>query len=120
MEWVLRQKKDAKIDGYVDRLWNGVTTLAFSRIVRGVIQKGLFSNTPQHIVPSNSISKAELVKAIAEAFGRSDIRVTDKISPSPKNLTLSTSYPDRNAQLWSTAGYSKVPSIQQMLDELAR
>jgi dTDP-4-dehydrorhamnose reductase len=120
MEWVLRQQKDAKIDGYVDRLWNGVTTLAFSRIARGIIQKGLFSNTPQHIVPSNSISKAELVKAIAEAFGRSDITVTDKISPSPKNLTLSTSNPDRNAQLWSAAGYSKVPSIQQMLDELAR
>jgi dTDP-4-dehydrorhamnose reductase len=120
MEWVLRQQKNAKIDGYVDRLWNGVTTLAFSRIVRGIIQKSLFSNTPQHIVPSNSISKAELVKAIAEAFGRSDIRVTDKISPSPKNLTLSTSDPARNEQLWSAAGYAKVPSIQQMLDELAR
>jgi dTDP-4-dehydrorhamnose reductase len=120
MEWVIRQQKDAQIDGYVDRLWNGVTTLAFGRIVRGIIQNDLFSDKTQHIVPSDTITKAELVKAIAAAFGRRDITVTDKISPSPKNLTLSTSNQDRNIQLWSAAGYSKVPTIQQMLDELAR
>jgi dTDP-4-dehydrorhamnose reductase len=120
MEWVLRQPKGAQIDGYTDRQWNGVTTLAFGRIVRGIIENNLFSDKPQHLIPSDSISKAELVKAIAAAFGRSDITVTDKISPSPKDLTLSTSNQDRNVQLWSAAGYSEVPTIQQMLDELAR
>jgi len=118
LEWVLTQPENAEITGYEDRLWNGVTTLAFARIISGIIRQELFRGGLQHIVPMNCVTKAELLSQICEAFDRQDIVVRSQPSGLSKDLTLSTENPDFNSQLWSTAGYSQIPTIQQMIGEI--
>ena len=119
LEWVLGQPKNASIYGFTDRTWNGITTLAFARIVRGIIDSNLFEGKLQHLVPSDSTTKAALVRLMATAFGRDDIMVTEKVSGAAKNLTLATEYPETNLKLWRSAGYSVIPSIEELIWEIS-
>jgi len=118
LEWVLNQPLESEIPGYTDRLWNGVTTLSFARVVAGVIREGLFRSGTHHLVPSDKVNKAELVGMIAQAFGRTDIRVRDESSGIYKDLTLATGDPEFNAALWIGGGYTQIPTISQMIGEI--
>jgi len=119
LEWVLSQPLDSEIPGYTDRLWNGVTTLAFARVVAGVIGEGLFRPGVHHLLPSDKVSKAELVEIIAETFGRQDIKVRCEASGVTKDLTLGTENPGFNATLWMGGGYKQIPNISLMISDLA-
>lgn len=120
LEWVLRQPYNSELTGYIDRQWNGITTHAFARIVCGILENDLFRAGVQHIIPNDSISKADLVRQIALDFGRPDIRVRDSLSSSPKNMTLETADPSFNERLWRYAGYPGPPTIQYMVAEIAQ
>ena len=118
LEWVIRQPPHAEVSGFIDRRWNGITTKAFARIVKGVLENQLFRPGLQHIVPANTVSKADLVRLIAVNFSRLDISVLETKSGFPKDLTLSTSNKDFNSTLWAMAGYSGVPTIQELIHEI--
>jgi dTDP-4-dehydrorhamnose reductase len=100
-------------------MWNGVSTKAFALVVIGLIEKGLFEPGIQHLVPSNILSKAELVRLIADRFGRVDLVVNDVKSDSPKDMTLSTLNPEKNRVLWNSGGYVEIPTIQQMVGDIS-
>lgn len=119
LEWVLSHPIGATIPGYTDHFWNGVTTNHFAKIAGGLIETGGFRSGLSHLVPANSMSKAELVKAIAEAFGRTDLDVRDTESGKPTDRTLSTIDPEFNKILWAGAGYQEIPTIQQLIAEIA-
>ena len=118
LEWVLRQDYGSEILGYTDRLWNGVTTLAFARVVAGVIREGLFRPGIQHLLPSDKVTKAQLVGMIATKFGRQDIKVRYESSGVNKDLTLGTEDQVFNSALWTGGGYAQIPTIQQLIDEI--
>ena len=119
LEWVIKQPKDSELKGFIDRRWNGVTTEAFARIVRGIIDKDMFKSGLQHIVPQETLSKADLVRLIAKEFGRKDIRVKDVKTDSPKDLTLSTENPDLNFAIWLSAGYPAIPTIENLIRDIS-
>lgn len=118
-EWVANQPSGAEVNGYLDHLWNGVTTKAFGEICRGVIEKDQFLAGTHHLVPFDSANKHELVSMIAETVGRTDIRVTPINTGVPINRTISTEFPEVNKALWAGAGYSSVPSIREMVEAAA-
>ncbi len=119
LEWVLSHLQGAAIPGYIDHFWNGVTTNHFAKVIRGVIEKDGFEAGLSHLVPANELSKADLVRKIASAFGRPDLIVKDTDSGKPINRTLSTTNPDFNRQLWLGAGYPEIPTIEQLIAEIA-
>ncbi len=84
LEWVNGQQKGASIPGFTDRLWNGVATTAFSKVVAGVIREGTFKPGVWHLIPANALTKAELVEAIARALGRVDLEVVLRSQVLPK------------------------------------
>jgi dTDP-4-dehydrorhamnose reductase len=120
LEWVLSHPQGATIPGFNDHFWNGVTTNHFAKVVRGIIGQDGFNPGLSHLVPSNELSKAELVREIATAFGRSDLIVKDTDSGKPINRTLATNDPELNKRLWSGAGYPEIPTIEQLIAEIAR
>lgn len=115
IEWVLSRPKGAKINGYMNHLWNGVTTLDFARVVSGVIKTEAFQAGNMHLVPRNEISKFDLVKNIASEFGRMDIEIAEYLAPSSINRTLNTIDHNRNAKLWASGGYNGIPTIEELL-----
>lgn len=105
--------------GYTNHLWNGVTTLHFARIVKGAILEGIELPQLQHIVPADVVTKAELLRIIADAYGL-NLPVTDVEAPEAVDRTLATNNLELNLKLWNAAGYSKPPRIQEMVVELSR
>lgn len=119
LEWVRTQPADAIVNGYTDHLWNGITTKAFGRVVRGIIESDNFVAGTHHIIPADQVSKDVLVTDIAAAFGRTDIQVVPGASSKAIDRTLKTDNPEFNARLWNQAGYSAIPTIRELLAEIS-
>jgi dTDP-4-dehydrorhamnose reductase len=115
--WLLSHSMNSRVNGYTNHVWNGITTLAFSRITAGIIQTDSFFPGTQHIVPSSSVSKYELLKLIAIAEKRPDLEIVpfeDKVSV---DRTLATLKQARNRDLWKLGEYDSVPSIEELVSE---
>lgn len=119
LEWFRGQEEGASVTGFTDHQWNGITTLHFAKLCCGVIAHGLSVEHMQHVVPSGSVSKADLLLEFARCFERGDVRVEKASSPGAVNRTLSTSRPETNDRLWKCAGYAQPPSVPRMIEELA-
>ncbi len=117
-EWVRNQPADSQINGFTDHEWNGVTTYHFGKICYGIISQDLFRAGTFHVVPGSRLSKYELVSALAKRAGRGDINITPKPSGAVIDRTLETVNPDFNLRLWNAAGYSSIPTVQQMVEEM--
>jgi dTDP-4-dehydrorhamnose reductase len=120
LEWFRRQPANARISGYTNHQWNGVTTLQFARFCRGIILHALDLPHVHHVVPADTISKLNLLKCFAHEYRRTDVTISSIEAKTVIDRTLGTSNQNLNRQLWSLAGYSEPPSILQMVAELAR
>ena len=116
-EWVRQQALNSSVTGFTDHIWNGLTSQAFGRIARGIIAENLFAGGVQHLVPEDIVTKAELVQIELDALGRNDVTVSAKETGSPVDRTLTTLSPAMNEAFFAAAGYSKLPSIDQMVKE---
>lgn len=119
LEWVIGQADNASVPGFTDRLWNGVTTTAFAKVVAGVISGSAFKSGVWHLVPKDKVSKFELVSLIASALGRLDLQIAPTESGLAKDLTLATDHQGVNLGLWKAAGYQEVPAIKELIAEIA-
>jgi len=119
LSWVLSSSPNSKIDGYTNHQWNGVTTLAFSKIVSGVLKHEMFKSGVAHLVPRDTLSKYELINEIKYAFGREDLSVNKFETEQAIDMTLSTVNSEFNRHLWLAGGYNEVPTIKEMLIEYA-
>lgn len=119
LEWVRNQPISAKIPGYTDHFWNGVTATHFAQIARGIIAGGLFKSGVQHLVPKGQVSKFELVTSLAKHFGRGDLTIEPTESGQPVNRTLETEFKEFNLALWQSTGFSSPPSIAKMVSDLS-
>ena len=119
--WLLAQPTGAVVRGFTNHLWNGITTLAYARIVHGIIasrSSAPFGRT-LHVVPGDEASKDGLLRMLAAAFQRPDIVIAPCETPEPIDRRLGTLWPDVNAALWSQAGFAAVPLIEDLVAELA-
>lgn len=117
-EWIRTQDMHAVIPGYTDHYWNGLTSAAVARVITGVIKNQLFFPGIQHLVPADEVSKHDLVTMIVESLGRKDVSVKPEPSGTQINRVLSTINPSVNMELFNAAGYTSIPTIRRMVDEL--
>jgi len=119
MDWFTSQPNDAKIKGYTNHYWNGVTTLDFARILQGVIDSGDFFPGTFHLVPANKVSKYELLHEFSKSMDRTDITIEPFVADEAIDRTLSTLFPEINSKLWAQAGYNQPPSVKEMVQNYA-
>ena len=119
LEWFLRQPKNARVNGYTNHSWNGVTTYHYARMCLGIVKKDTTLPHIQHIVPRDVIQKSEMLQIFAREFNRSDIQIMPSEAKVPIDRTLLTNNNALNLELWSGAGYNEPPSIEQMIAKLA-
>jgi dTDP-4-dehydrorhamnose reductase len=118
--WVLSQENNAVIKGFVNHLWNGVSTLDFARIVSGIVKNNFYEPGISHLVPADRVNKFELVKAIASSFKRFDLEVVEFHEEISVDRTLTTVNSMRNARFWNMAGYNEIPTIAEMVSNYAK
>ena len=115
LEWVLSSEFDTNLNGFVDHMWNGVTTLDFANIVGGIIEGDNFKSGIQHLIPRDQVSKFELLNLISQTFNRKDLKVIPVESGHQINRTLGTLDLEANNKLWLNGGYSEPPTIADMI-----
>ena len=119
LEWVLHHSPGSMLTGYTDRWWNGITTNAFGRIAVGIVNSDRFRPGTFHLVPGDAVTKASLLRMIADNFDRTDLIINEAPSGELKDLTLATRFPDITDELWFAAGYHSRPTIKDLLSEIA-
>ena len=117
LEWVLSHSPEKSLNGFTNHYWNGITTLAFAKIVSGLIESEKFNPGTFHVLPKDSVSKFELAKIISINFGITGTEMIQSQSPKATNRTLATNFEQFNSDLWKAAGYNKVPTISEMVKE---
>ena len=118
-EWFRRQPLQAKLSGFTNHDWNGVTTLQFAKVCRGIIAGAKQLPHLQHLVPQGKISKYELLKCFAEHLGRREIAIDPVQAPIKVDRTLATSNESLNRDLWETGGYNgRPPTVPEMVSEM--
>lgn len=119
LEWVLSHPAGSTFSGFTDHRWNGITTQAFARIVGGILSSGNPLSGTAHVVPADQVDKDQLSRMILAAYGRDGVTVQPTTTGHPVDRTLTTLDQERNTRLWRDAGYAVIPTIDQMVSELA-
>jgi dTDP-4-dehydrorhamnose reductase len=119
LDWFLGQPPGAKVSGFVNHGWNGVTTLHFARLSAAIAARDLPLPPLQHLLPAAPLAKADLLEAIRSAYGRSDLAIERVSAPTAVDRTLATRSPRLSAELWQAAGYPEPPTVPEMVRELA-
>ena len=120
LDWFLGQQKGAKLNGFTNHQWNGVTTLHFAKICRGIITRNVRLPQLQHIVPKGAISKCDMLRCFAENCQRGDLTINPSEAGVVIDRTLATVSAEPNLKLWGAAGYPQPPTVPEMIAELAR
>jgi dTDP-4-dehydrorhamnose reductase len=115
LEWILSKPRNSSVNGFINHIWNGVTTLQFSQVVSGIMQNNDFMPGTVHLVPKNVVDKYELLKIIVREFGRNDIKIHKFKADFSVDRSLTTIDSLRNLRFWRNAGYNVIPSIEEMV-----
>ena len=75
MHWFLSQPLDAKLNGYSNAYWTGLTTLELAKVVHEVIHQNI-SGIIQ-VVPSEKINKYELLQLFNSIFRNNQLEIAD-------------------------------------------
>jgi dTDP-4-dehydrorhamnose reductase len=118
LEWFLNQPKHTEVNGFKNHIWNGISTIAFAKICRGIIENDFWLHGMQHIVPNSSINKADMLKIFSDAFNRNDIAIKEIDAKDAIDRTISTINDRENKMLWKMAGYGRIPDIEELIKEI--
>lgn len=116
--WFLRQPLGAKVTGFSNHRWNGVTSLCFARICHGIIKNDLKLPQLHHVVPADQMTKAEMLEEFAREYNRKDIEIRRGETSLPIDRTLHTNNEALNRDIWQTAGFREPQSIPDMIKEM--
>ncbi len=119
LEWFLGQPPGGRVNGFTNHRWNGVTTLHFARLCHAIIRDQIPLPLIQHVVAAEPISKHDMLVNFARAYQRHDITIHPTEAATAIDRTLSTQDAATHRALWEAAGYPVVPSVPQMIAELA-
>lgn len=119
MDWFLGQPENATVNGYLNHKWNGVTTFHFAKLCVGLINSGLIFDHLQHVIPKGDISKANMLRVFSKAYNRGDITINSVNAEKVIDRTLLTNNEDLNKQIWEFSGYKQIPTVKEMILEMA-
>src|SRR3989338_797157 len=118
LEWFLKQPLGAKLTGFTNHRWNGVTTLHFARICQGIIKSDLKLPYLHHVIPGGEKTKAEMLEEFAAKYGREDIKIARGEAVNVIDRTLSSRNEILNRSVWEAAGFRRPPGIPDMIVEM--
>lgn len=86
LNWFLRQPDGAKLKGFTNHWWNGITTWEWCRQVEALLEEGNFQGSGRgrlmQLGTADAISKDGLLRLFAEMFGK-PVRIEAHETPQP-------------------------------------
>lgn len=117
LEWFLSQPYEARVLGFTNHFWNGLSTYHFSKIVEGYIESSDQTKGLIHLVPADSVSKFQLLCFFQQLFNRNDLEVQAHEDSDYTNRILRSEFPNQNHKFWVQAGYDEAPTVFEMILE---
>lgn len=108
LEWVLWHKDQAKIYGYTNVYWNGITTLTLAHIIFFLISTTSFPTGIIHIT-WETFSKKEIIELISQVFEKNLVIITN--TDRSENRTILPSLIQKKFQ-------HLIPSLKIQLEDL--
>lgn len=90
LEWAIKSR-GTSVNGYIDHIWNGVTTLYFAELCEKIFIKNLYKSGVFHLHSPVKVSKYELLNIFNEVFSLS-LKVNKVNSPEACDRSLSSIY----------------------------
>lgn len=116
VSWFLSHGPEAMVPGFCNHFWNGITIDAFANICVGMVRHEMLESSNVHIVPANTISKYNLLKLFNQRF-RTNYTIKE-VETEKVDRTLTTKQHGYVEYLWNNAGYSKTPTIEDLVEKL--
>jgi len=66
-------------------------------------------------VPNSIVTKLTLIELLLDLLARTDVEVVPFEAEYEVNRSLSTGFLERNEVLFSLAGYTEIPTVEQVL-----
>jgi dTDP-4-dehydrorhamnose reductase len=78
LEWFLSHQPGSSIKGFVNHIWQGVTTVQLADLITTIVQSDAFDHIRQegpvhHFCPNDAVSKFELLSMFNQVFQRNTI-----------------------------------------------
>jgi dTDP-4-dehydrorhamnose reductase len=91
VEWFLRQRGE-EIRGFVNHLWNGITTREYARVIEQIVDKRLYVEGVRHVF-SGTLTKYEMLTSFRRLFNHETV-IHPVDAPERCDRTLTTKYAD--------------------------
>jgi len=96
-EWFLSQPEGARISGYANHRWHGVTTLQFAELMARIIKEDCFAVLREespvfHFAPNRPVTKYQLLQIFKKQFKRK-VTIKPVQHPEPVARILVSQYP---------------------------
>ncbi len=106
--WV-KSNAGMEINGFVNHIWNGITTTQYAEICHQIIEKDLFSRDLYHVF-SNDVTKHELVEIINHSY-----KLNIKINPIHDKMSI-----NRTLRTIKSLNHKlSIPSIDEQIKVIA-
>jgi dTDP-4-dehydrorhamnose reductase len=112
--WLANQEYGASVEGFTNHLWNGITTNIFSQMCLYLAEPKNFIPGSINIVPTDFVSKYELLLMVRTFTKREDLHIEPKSARKNSDLRLATNQPDMLNKLWEAIGFSHMPKIIEL------
>ena len=117
ISWFLGNSFGARVKGFTNHLWNGISCLGFAKIIKGIIETDSFEKGKFHLLPKDFCSKYELLILLAKYYKRDDLKIEPFETSISIDRRLQTINHQRNLKFWRKAGFGTIPSIEALIQD---
>lgn len=117
LEWFLNSDTET-YNGFINHYWNGLSTKAFAKYLSSIIKNEIQIPNLLHILPSNIISKFEILNLFNKKFFKSSKIIKPTNAEVAVDRSLKTNYQDLNTKIWSLTEYKKTPSVEDLIIDI--
>lgn len=90
LEWA-KSQAGKQVSGFVNHLWNGVTTVYLAEIIENIFTNNLYREGIFHIHSPSTVTKYELLSIVNDAYKLS-LTIAPAKAPQPCDRSLSSNY----------------------------
>lgn len=117
-ERIRKSPSGTSFTAYPNQNWNGISDYALARYLLSYVLREDNAVGIRHAIPSDLITKHDLLKFLFKKTKRSDLLKTTSIDLTAGNSSLQTLFPEWNELNWINTGFKSVPTVLDTLAEL--
>ena len=114
IEWFINSESN-DLNGFTNHLWNGISTKSYAKYIKSILINKIEIPRLLHIIPSDQLSKFEMLKIFNEKFFEGKKNITPTNAKESIDRTLDSNYKELNISIWNNTDFHNVPTIKEII-----